>query len=125
MLFNIYTDFTYKRLLTRSFLMVAIVFCALTVPKFDKLLSLVGGSAISVQVFVLPPLFYMKLVKDQVMDYEWPQRRISMVIKWFLYCSIGIGLIAGISSTISAVYDIVSPDSFQAPCYINARSFCK
>lgn len=46
-----------------------------TIPKFDNILSLVGGSTITLATFVLPPYFYMKLC-DQTEE------------KWVAYLSI-------------------------------------
>lgn len=44
-----------------------------TVPDFGKILSLVGGSTITLMTFVLPPYFYMRLC-DQKNTGGWPDR---------------------------------------------------
>lgn len=118
-------DFTYKRCITRTVLMASIAFIALSVPQFGKILSLVGGSTITLMTFVLPPLFYMKLVSTQHLDKEWPKRHISLKVKIFLILTIIIGLIAGIVSTYSAIADLVDPDAFKPPCYLSFDSFYK
>ena len=45
--------------------MIIIVFIGESVPKFDKILSLVGGSTVTLMTFVFPPIFYWKLKRDQ------------------------------------------------------------
>ena len=105
--------------------MIAITFTALSVPQFGKILSLIGGSTITLMTFVLPPLFYMKLVSDQHLVKEWPKRYISLKVKIFLIVTIVVGLVAGIASTYSAVYDLVDPQAFRPPCYVSFESFYK
>lgn len=47
----------------------ACIFIGLSIPRFGRILNFVGASAISVQSFVLPPLFYILLVrKEQVIN---------------------------------------------------------
>ena len=48
--------------------MIVITFIGETVPKFGKVLSLVGGSSVTVMTFVFPPLFYWKLKHDHPDD---------------------------------------------------------
>ena len=55
-------------------LMAGAVFIALSIPQFGKILSLIGGSSITLMTFVLPPLFYLKLVSQQDLNKEWPKR---------------------------------------------------
>jgi len=45
--------------------MFGMVLMAESIPQFGKILSLVGGSTVTLLTFVLPPLCYMKLC-DQI-----------------------------------------------------------
>jgi vesicular inhibitory amino acid transporter len=49
------------------------VFVGESVPKFGKILSLVGGSTITLLTFVLPSFFYMRLC-DQEKQHNWPEK---------------------------------------------------
>jgi len=49
------------------------VFVGESIPKFGKILSLVGGSTITLLTFVFPPFFYMRLC-DQDKQQDWPER---------------------------------------------------
>jgi hypothetical protein len=49
------------------------VFVGESIPKFGKILSLVGGSTITLLTFVLPSFFYMRLC-DQQNQLNWPER---------------------------------------------------
>ncbi|KAI1289229.1 Lysine histidine transporter 1 [Halotydeus destructor] len=65
-------EFNLKRCSFRSFVLLIVIFIGLTVPKFGKILNLVGGSTVSLTSFIMPPIFYMKLA-DQYCD-DWPER---------------------------------------------------
>jgi hypothetical protein len=52
--------------------MVAILFTAETVPQFEKIVDLIGGSTMTLMVFVMPPAFYIKLCSQK--NPNWPQR---------------------------------------------------
>ena len=59
--------------MVRVSMMCVMVFIGESVPKFGKILSLVGGSTITLLTFVLPSFFYMRLC-DQEKKEEWPER---------------------------------------------------
>lgn len=52
-------------MLFRSFIVVVLVFIGLSIPQFSKLLNLMGGSTIALLAFIFPPIFYIKLVRDE------------------------------------------------------------
>ncbi|CAL1267513.1 unnamed protein product [Larinioides sclopetarius] len=54
-------------------MMLFIVFVALSIPKFSKILNLVGGSAITLNCSVFPCVFYYRLCSQK--DPNWPERR--------------------------------------------------
>ena len=62
------------------------------IPKFGLILSLIGGSTITLLTFVFPCLFYLRL-----------EQNISLHIKVLLYEIIAIGLFGGVASTYSAI----------------------
>ncbi|KAK9869589.1 hypothetical protein WA026_003340 [Henosepilachna vigintioctopunctata] len=64
---NISREFNHKRCLLRTMLIILAVLIAESVPRFDIVMSLIGAALISPLVFILPPLFYLKMVKLQQM----------------------------------------------------------
>ncbi|RWS25637.1 amino acid transporter ANT1-like protein, partial [Leptotrombidium deliense] len=125
--------FSLKRVATRVSVLILIVFMGETVPSFGKILNLIGGSAIALLSFILPPLLYLKLCSMKSAD--WPdrlvsnvrsskvneifiQRSISTFEKIWLFQIIVVGVIGGIACTFSALVEILSPDAFTPPCYI-------
>lgn len=67
------TEFHWKRCLVRTGMVCVMVFVGESIPKFGKILSLVGGSTITLLTFVFPPFFYMRLC-DQEKQQDWPER---------------------------------------------------
>ena len=65
------------------------------IPNFGPILSLIGGSTVTALTFVFPCLFYLKIKKN-----------LPLHVKVLLYELIGIGILGGVASTISAVDDI-------------------
>jgi len=45
--------------------MLSVIFVGLSVPKFGIVLTLVGGTTIAANTFILPPLFYMLLSRSK------------------------------------------------------------
>ena len=86
------TEFCFKRCLLRSALMCFILGVSELIPKFGLILSLIGGSTITLLTFVFPCLFYLRL-----------EQNISLHIKVLLYEIIAIGLFGGVASTYSAI----------------------
>lgn len=114
--FNISKDFGLGRCLVRSFLMLGILAVGETIPKFGKILSLVGGSTITLLTFVFPPYFYMKLCDRKIADSAYKYREITLHERIYLWELIVIGIIGGACSTYSAIKSIVG-DSLIVPCY--------
>lgn len=114
---NIPSKFTWNRCLFRTFMCILIIITSLTVPRFGKILNLVGGSTIALTSFILPPIFYMKLV-HQVSPGQWITQVIARRTKIILWSIAIVGLFAGIITTVSSIKDIVSPDAFTKPCYL-------
>ncbi|XP_050309409.1 uncharacterized protein LOC126745563 isoform X2 [Anthonomus grandis grandis] len=58
---NISREFNHKRCILRTILTILAIVIAESVPRFDLVMSLIGGTLIGPLVFVLPPLFYLKV----------------------------------------------------------------
>lgn len=56
-----FIDFTWKRCVFRTLVVVLIFFVAETIPKFGAILSLVGGSTVTILAYICPSLIYLKL----------------------------------------------------------------
>ncbi|CAB3361564.1 Hypothetical predicted protein [Cloeon dipterum] len=114
---NVPHEFGRQRLWLRSSLILGMVLMAESIPQFGKILSLVGGSTITLLTFVLPPLCYMKLC-DQIGPWP-PLRPIPIHERVFIYEMIGLGIFGGTVATYNSLVSIFSPNSFSRPCYFN------
>ncbi|UYV60437.1 hypothetical protein LAZ67_1001152 [Cordylochernes scorpioides] len=68
---NVPHRFGIKRIMTRVGILLVVVFVAMTIPRFDKVLSLVGATVSTSLSFIFPPLFYLLLCRQKG---EWPER---------------------------------------------------
>lgn len=57
----IFLEFNRKRCILRTILTILAIVIAESVPRFDLVMSLIGGTLIGPLVFILPPLFYIKM----------------------------------------------------------------
>ncbi|XP_023328375.1 amino acid transporter ANT1 isoform X2 [Eurytemora carolleeae] len=125
-------NFTWKRVVFRSFVIVGLLFIAESLPDFGSILDLVGGSTVTLLTFVFPPFFYMRLVDMSNQSSDWEQRKasiddcspllnhkITISLKERLFCwfVITVGIVGGVCSTGVAVYSIAD-SNFKMPCYI-------
>ncbi|VEN57605.1 unnamed protein product [Callosobruchus maculatus] len=58
-------DFNSKRCILRTTLTILAIVIAESVPRFDLVMSLIGGTLTGPLVFVLPPLIYLKMLSMQ------------------------------------------------------------
>ena len=65
-------DMSLKQVLVRTAVIGLMVLVGLTVPSFDKILNLLGSTTIGVLAFVMPPVFYLRLVTQR--QDGWPER---------------------------------------------------
>lgn len=65
-------DFNWKRAFVRTLIIILMAIIGESIPQFGKILSLIGGSTITLLTFVFPPWFYMKLCDQE--NPLWPQR---------------------------------------------------
>ncbi|KAL1494272.1 hypothetical protein ABEB36_009896 [Hypothenemus hampei] len=59
---NISREFNRKRCILRTILTILAIVIAESVPRFDLVMSLIGGTLIGPLVFILPPLFYIRML---------------------------------------------------------------
>ncbi|KAM7299980.1 amino acid transporter AVT1A [Ixodes scapularis] len=110
-------EFTWKRVALRSFLMLAVLVVAESVPHFGKVLPLVGSLLVGLTTFILPCVFYYKLCSDT--KREWPERKIPLWEKSVLVEIVIVGVIGTVAGTVSSVKDLLAPGSFALPCFIS------
>jgi len=126
--FKVPHHFGYQRVLTRSAMMLAVVFVAESVPTFGPLLQLIGGSTLTLTSICFPSLFYLYLSamkepeKPSTQDYEQPgwKQVIKRTPKLTLTINclvIAFGLFGGAAATYSAIRALTST-KFAAPCYV-------
>ncbi|VDK21799.1 unnamed protein product [Anisakis simplex] len=89
--------------------MLAAVFIAETVPDFGPLMSIVGGSTMSLTSLIFPCFFYLYLV---VIDKRTPEKNTGDNYEIPM-----IGTIGGFCATYSGVRDLLTTN-FSPPCYV-------
>lgn len=63
--FGIPREFSWKRCVIRSCLVFLAVLIGEILPRFDVVMSLIGGTLTGPLIFILPPLFYTKILRMQ------------------------------------------------------------
>lgn len=116
---NVPKNFNWKRVVVRTAIVMLVVFVCLAVPDFGSILNLFGGSTITVLSFIFPPLMYLWLIDMKSEDGEWEDMYIPRWERVYLWCIIAVGVVGGLTSTVSALMDILNPDSFGQSCLIN------
>ena len=102
-------SFNIKRCASRVLMMALVLFVGLSIPKFGKLLNLVGAFAVSLQSFILPTIFYWKLEKHENLTFNTKLTLIIVLI---------VSIIIGTVSTVLTAMDLFAGDAFTYPCYI-------
>lgn len=69
--FMIIIELHWKRILLRTLTVMVILFVGESIPHFGAILSLVGGSTVTLLTFVAPSVFYLCLCSQEG---EWPKR---------------------------------------------------
>jgi vesicular inhibitory amino acid transporter len=100
------------RCISRSLVTILAMFTALSIPKFGKLLPIVGASTTLIQTFILPSIFYFFLVRQH--------ECVSSGQKLLLLLLVVAGTAGCIFGTKSALSDLLAPDALTLPCYIAA-----
>ncbi|KAL7642164.1 UNVERIFIED_CONTAM: hypothetical protein RMT77_006724 [Armadillidium vulgare] len=112
------TNFCWQRIAVRTSVILFELIVVLAVPDFGLILNLIGGSTMSCMSFILPPIMYMKLVADKS-DKTWPERSIPLWQRAYLWLILVMGIIGGISATVSAILAIAQPSAFKKSCFVN------
>lgn len=58
-----FLDFNWKRCILRSVIIAMAVLIAELVPQFDLVMGIIGGTLTGPLIFILPPLFYRRLIR--------------------------------------------------------------
>ena len=104
---KIEASFNYKRCIVRTLLVCVVLIIAYTIPHFDKIMNLIGGSTMTLLTFIFPPLFYICLCFNDESKLQ-PRKRISILEMAFLLQIIVVGIAGGIVCTYFAMRDIIS-----------------
>jgi len=110
-------EFCLKRVAVRTTITVIIIFTAESCPRFGHILALVGGSAVTLNTFVFPSVFYWRFCSK--FGDEWTGAKMPSWERPVHVIIILIGFIGGCSATYSAFNEIVNPNAFVPPCYLN------
>lgn len=122
-------DFNWKRCVLRSFIVIVAVTIGEAVPRFDLLMGLIGSLLTGPLMFLLPPLFYIKIrslrrlkIKrsKEVCYRTFPNAKSSPVIGFKLLALFSFiiltGTLATILSVLSAVRDTIIYAKFTPSC---------
>lgn len=107
--------FSWRRCALRSCIVLGEVVVGLAVPSFDKILNLIGGSTVTICSFLLPGIMYLRLCD---MKGNWPKRVVPLWERTALILIVCVGVIGGIVSTATAIWDILDPDSMGKSCFV-------
>ncbi|GIY90092.1 proton-coupled amino acid transporter 3 [Caerostris darwini] len=117
--FKVQSNFNYKRCIIRTVIVAVILMIAYTIPHFEKILNLIGGSTMTLLSFIFPPLFYFLLNKK---GYNDSKKSISLPEKIFLFQVIITGCAGAISCTYFAVRDIIEVFLENEPSLSNSTN---
>ena len=84
-----FLEFTWKRALVRSVIVLMALFIGLSVPSFSVVLNLIGASATAIASVIVPPLLYLRLTS---MKGDWPERYVSEFVMLSTWCNGHIAL---------------------------------
>lgn len=123
------TEFGWRRCVLRSFIVMVAVAIGEAVPRFDLLMGLIGALLTGPLMFLLPPLFYVKIrslrrlkikTTQRVCYRTFPDAKLAPVVGFkrltLLMLIILAGTVATILSTVSAVRDTIVYARFTPSC---------
>ncbi|KAI1290010.1 Proton-coupled amino acid transporter 1 [Halotydeus destructor] len=110
-------SFNWKRTGFRTLVTLISMLIGLSVPRFGKVLNFIGASASTANTFLFPPIFYILLCRQQ--NGSWPLRAISKSTWVLSAIMITMGVVTAVSGTFFAFLEIVEPNAFTLPCYID------
>jgi vesicular inhibitory amino acid transporter len=121
---NIPPKFSIKRVITRSIVVLFIIFLAESIPSMNLLLDLVGGTAMAFLGFVFPGTFYLALrwrtttkvseADKPIQKWEYPVTAVIVLI----------GILGAIGSIYAFVETVITGGNglFRVPCFIDNRN---
>ncbi|VDM55039.1 unnamed protein product [Angiostrongylus costaricensis] len=98
------------RVLTRTTVLLLVLFVALSVPDFSPVMNLVGASTIPIGCVLLPVLFY--LWSEASTEEEWRKGHIPSTMDR----SLGVAFVGGVLGTMQG-FDKLAKAEFTTPCY--------
>lgn len=115
------------RVLTRTTVLLLVLFVGLSVPDFSPVMNLVGASTIPIGCVVLPSLFY--LYSEAATEDEWRKghtpsvmsviRRTDKTILIINFFILGVAVVGCVLGTMQGLEKIAKAE-FSAPCYVRA-----
>lgn len=117
---NIPERISWRRIVLRTCIVLLELFISLAIPDFGAILNLIGGSTVAILSFIFPPMIYIRLVNmedDGTWDSSAPKRTIPSWERAYLWMIVGVAVLGGITSTVSALMNILDPDSFGPSCF--------
>jgi len=112
-IFDIPHHFNWKRVASRSLIVLSQVVICLAIPDFSLILNLIGGSCTTACTFILPPLMYLRLSQTGP---EKTRIDVPLWSKLLLIQIVIVGCVGGVFSTISAFKAIID-NGFSESCF--------
>lgn len=106
--FQVKHTFNFVRCMLRTLMVLATILVSWTIPRFDKIINLIGSFSVSMQSLVLPVIFYFFLFRNNL----------SPIIKLILLVILIISLFLASISTFYSIVDVTEPSAFTTPCYL-------
>lgn len=108
-----------KRSFSRTVVAAFAILVGLSVPKFDKLLDLVGASIVGLQSVILPSIFYYLLRKQLHEQRPMDVKPLMLPVKVLIGILIALFLVIAAAGTWFALEQIFGPSAFTEPCFVS------
>lgn len=112
-------EFGWRRIVLRSSLLLFGLFCAMTMPHFGVLLSLIGGFSVCLTTYFFPPLCYYMLMRQLADTRGEVSVGIDMWELTLMAILFLVGVLGTIAATWSAVVSATHAVAFTKPCYVD------
>ncbi|KAK3786479.1 hypothetical protein RRG08_058535 [Elysia crispata] len=109
--------FCFRRVMLRTGIVGLLLFVALSVPQFGAIMALIGGSTMTLVVFIIPCMCYLKLSS---MKGDWVTVEVPFHEKVLCVEIILVGAVGGAAATYSAL-DALTYSHFSMPLYLSWR----
>lgn len=128
-LYEFISEFNWRRCIIRTVIVMIAVTIGEVIPRFDLLMGLIGALLTGPLMFLLPPLFYVKLrtlrrskikISEGVCYRTFPNAKLTPIVGFkhltLLLFIILAGTLATILSTVSAIRDTINYAQFTPSC---------